>query len=72
MEECEVMLEIQIEFNSSKGISEGRVIDTYDYYPQSFVLLQHKLILLFLLLETGWYVCLNIFLFLGGGGTTNP
>lgn len=53
MEECEVMLEIQIEFNSSKWISEGRVIDTYDYYPQSFVLLQHKLILLFLLLETG-------------------
>lgn len=49
MEECEVMLEIQLEFNSS----EGRVIDTYDYYPQSFVLLQHKLILLFLLLETG-------------------
>lgn len=48
-----MMLEIQIEFNSSKGISEGRVIDTYDYYPQSFVLLQHKLILLFLLLETG-------------------
>lgn len=43
------MLEIQLEFNSS----EGRVIDTYDYYLQSFVLLQHKLILLFLLLETG-------------------
>lgn len=52
VEECEEMLEIQTEFNSSEGISEWRVMDTYDYYPQNFVLLQHKLILLCLLLET--------------------
>lgn len=61
------MLEIQIEYSSSKGISEWREIDAYNCYLHIFVSFKTQIsssaMSIFFCQKVGWPICLNLLFF---------